>query len=1072
MPRNRVRWPGGLIRALPIEERLALLDRAAPATARDAARARKAVERWKGRKPFIRGDAFARRLQQLATDESSLVRVLAMKASRRAHGNVRGHRVWSTFERLAIRDDSRDMHESWQGHRELLYLVQPLLDDALAALDGDLDVLAAADGGASLDLLLLKRCAFDDASAVALTIIEKACLLELNIARVRGLTGRDTRVRYGSFVRTLRSRAASRRFFREYPVLLELLALRLGRWRLNVREFVTAWTQDRALAITGLFDGTDPGRLVGWTGQLGDSHRGGRSVATLLFESGRKVVYKPRPLALDCGFVRLVEWCNRMSPCLPLRTARVVTRDAHGWCEFIERDALAARGDATRFYFRQGRFLALFYALHASDMHCDNVIASGEDPVYVDLETLFHAQPVAGHRVDGADLPPISIAHTLMVSPARVLGEARGEHDHCVLASAAWQRSSAPAWRVVGAGTDTAAIMRVELPCGVRAHLPHFEGEDIALDAHVADVQRGFVEMYDLLLRERQYLLAWVPELFRDATVRQVVRPTALYAGLLRASLHPDHLRDALERRALFERLFEPAAGSAWTNQLLASEIRDLEMLDVPYFSRRFDDVRVYDSRGDAVARVEFPSPRQVLCAQLAGLNPADRRAQLDVMDYALAGRRVPTVHATAPTGRLEAPMGFEAARGRAFAIADMLADRAITRGGSHYWMCQSAEPESDATTMSPGMPGMYFGQLGIALFLGVAGSLGGNRRHIALARAALRTVGEWTDGGTTNMPELGVFTGALGYPYVMASLGCLFDDRALLRESIAWFDTFDPRRFTDDIDVLGGSAGGVLLLQGLQLAARTRGIRVDRLRECTGLFADAIVDAQRPQRIGVGWCQAQQREGPPLAGFAHGNAGIAAALYVAARLLDRGAYREVAREALRYENAQYVHEAQNWRDLREARAGEHEHTSMSTWCHGATGILLGRAWCLAAAPADDSLRAELRADLLRAERTSLRTPQSNDSLCHGSWGNHDVHVFARTLVPDAGLSSASPLDATSRTRETGWGLRCGDAERSASHERFAPPDLMSGTAGVGYGLLRYAEPLRVPSVLGLALSS
>ena len=30
----------------------------------------------------------------------------------------------------------------------------------------------------------------------------------------------------------------------------------------------------------------------------------------------------------------------------------------------------------------------------------------------------------------------------------------------------------------------------------------------------------------------------------------------------------------------------------------------------------------------------------------------------------------------------------------------------------------------------------------------------------------------------------------------------------------------------------------------------------------------------------------------------------------------------------------------------------------------------------------------------------------------------------------------------------------------------------MSGTAGVGYGLLRYAEPLRVPSVLGLALSS
>jgi type 2 lantibiotic biosynthesis protein LanM len=1072
MSRNHVKWTGGLVRALSIEERIALLGGAAPIGARRAARARKAIERWKSRKPFLRGDAFARRLQQIAIDESSLVRALGMSAARDVRGYVRGHRVWKTFERLLDRRGGGEPHAAWQGHRALLHLVAPLLDDVLGAVDDELSALASG-AGAFLDSAALRRCAFDDVSAVALSVIEKACLLELNIARLRGLDGRDSRTRYASFVRTLRSRGGARRFFREYPVLLDLLATRLDGWRRHVQAFMRAWGQDRALLVASLLDSAEPGRLVGWSSALGDSHRGGRSVTTLLFEDGRKIVYKPRPLDAEAGFNRLVAWCNRQAPDAPLRTARVLARGAYGWCEFIERDALASRADASRFYFRQGKFLALFYALHASDMHCDNVIASGDDPVYIDLETLFHALPEHGRRDARAPVVPISIAHTLMLSPARVLGEPRAEHDHCVLALAVMQGASTPGWRVVDAGTDKAALARADLPLGVRAHLPHFDGEDVALDGYLADMRRGFVRMYDLLLREKDRVLELIPELFRDAAVRQVLRPTALYAGLVRASLHPDHLRDAVERRASFERLFEATPGSAWTNRLLASEIRDLEALDVPYFSRRFDEVRIHDSRGDALADVEFASPREIVCSHLAGLCAADRQAQLELMDYSLSKpqRRAADV-GRSPPGGSSPPFGVEAARAHAMSIADTLAERVIVRGDAHYWMCQSAAAESDATTMSPALSALYSGQLGIALFLGSAGALGGNGRHVALARAALRTVGAWTDGGTTNLPELGVFTGVLGYPYAMASLACQLEDRALLRESVAWFDTFEPHRFTDDIDVLGGSAGGILFLHGLMLAAARAGERVDRLRECIGVFADDIVAARRPQAVGVGWWQAQQREGPPLAGFAHGNAGIAAALYVAARVLGRGICRDVAREAIRYENAHYGHAAENWRDLREAHAGdaERDHAMMSTWCHGATGILLGRAWCLAAAPADDPLRAELRADLLRARRTSLRTPQSNDSLCHGSWGNHDVHAVAGALLADADLSAATPLDASARVREAGWGLRCGDADRTYCDARFAPPDLMSGMAGVGYGLLRHAAQQRVPSVLGLAV--
>ena len=40
-----------------------------------------------------------------------------------------------------------------------------------------------------------------------------------------------------------------------------------------------------------------------------------------------------------------------------------------------------------RFYRRQGALLALLYALEATDFHAENLIASGEFPVLIDLET-------------------------------------------------------------------------------------------------------------------------------------------------------------------------------------------------------------------------------------------------------------------------------------------------------------------------------------------------------------------------------------------------------------------------------------------------------------------------------------------------------------------------------------------------------------------------------------------------------------------------------------------------------------------------------------------------------------
>ena len=56
------------------------------------------------------------------------------------------------------------------------------------------------------------------------------------------------------------------------------------------------------------------------------------------------------------------------------------------WMEFV-RATDDSQGEVRRFYERQGGYLAILYALEATDFTRENLIADGERPVLLDLET-------------------------------------------------------------------------------------------------------------------------------------------------------------------------------------------------------------------------------------------------------------------------------------------------------------------------------------------------------------------------------------------------------------------------------------------------------------------------------------------------------------------------------------------------------------------------------------------------------------------------------------------------------------------------------------------------------------
>ena len=148
--------------------------------------------------------------------------------------------------------------------------------------------------------------------------------------------------------------------------------------------------------------------------------------------------------------------------------------------------------------------------------------------------------------------------------------------------------------------------------------------------------------------------------------------------------------------------------------------------------------------------------------------------------------------------------------------------------------------------------------------------------------------------------------------------------------------------------------------------------------------------------------------------------------------------------------------EAGNWRDLRHETGG----TATFAWCHGAPGVGLGRLLCLPYLD-DAAVREEITAAL---EATLSRGFGTSHCLCHGDLGNLETLLQASLRLREPRWEeethrlAARVIDSMERS-----GCLCGVPMA------VEVPGLMVGIAGIGYQLLRLAEPSRVPSVLALA---
>lgn len=1021
-----VRVEQRLLAALSIAERLAA---PVPTASLPGERSRWRLSRWRTAGAFTDDEDWRRRLAAEGIDEQMLLALLDETPELLA-ARLDGTPAWidellACYARAADGEIDPDLLPG-RPLDACLVLVAPLVAQARARVARQARHLAEDAVPLPADADRLGLTGLLDELVV---LLSRAVVLELNIDRLRGTSsGATPQERFVAFFGRYRAPEAALDLLADYPVLARQACELTRAWAERTVEFLHRLRADAPTLAATLHSGAPLGRLVE-VQETGDPHRDGRRVLVATFDSGLRLVYKPRPVAVEARFQHLLAWLNDRGA--DLHTFTVLPRGEYGWAAYVDTRAPATPAGQRRYAHRFGALLALLQAIGATDCHQENVVAHGEHPVLIDLETVFTPAVARSTSARGGDAIADSVLAVGLLPRADEAAGPVGDGCSC----SAWQDEGTDEMRLCAPGHHHDEPGRQD---------PATAGAAIDVAAHLPRVVQGFESMTHLLAAVRDDLLAPHGPLtaFAADEIRVVLRPTRTYLRLRDAALHTDALQDGLDTERLYDWLWSGVADLPLLAATVASERADLARRDVPMFTTRVDSRDLWSSRGQRLPGLLARSGLDEARRRLARLGPADLARQRWLIEAAFAARVDGT---DAPHARVRwrladlapaltpAPAAYLAA---AAEVADVVAGLACP-GAEPTWFGltpSAADPGRWAPT--PLGPHLYDGIAGVALFLAHAGRLTGERRFTDLAgRAAAGLAARVLDQRIPG-DRIGAFTGWSGLLYTFGHLGALWrTDRYAPVVDVALARIVGLAAGEQALDLVDGYAGAVLAVSGA-------GLDPDRvepaLRAAAGRLRAAAEHYPHPARGAAG---------DLLGGLSHGSAGIAAALARAGQVTGDPAYTDAAARVLAYDRSLFRPELANWADLR--RPGQ----STVTWCHGAPGVGLSRLLLRDALGPDEALDAEIGT----AVRTTLATGFGrNHSLCHGDLGNLDL------LLTAAPQQAAAPAAAVLRDGLSG-GWRC------ANPTALATPELMTGLSGIGLALLRLAAPERVPSVLLLA---
>lgn len=891
-----------------------------------------------------------------------------------------------------------------------------------------------------------------------LGLCSSTLIFELAIARhQKRLVGDTPEARFDDFIAQLASPAGRDKLEQQYPLLIASVLQCAAQAADYLVCLLGRIANDHASLSTLMPSQNNPGPLLNFSTEAGDRHMNGFSVARLQFENG-EVYFKPRSMALDVEYARFLQALaeNGVTPDQLAPTA--LDRGDYGYAAAIKHQE-ADNEEALRAYYRRfGGLTAITHMLGTTDLHHENLIAAGAYPIIIDVETLFQPRQTASRSVQAQHT---IFGETVLYSGLLPVGDmAQPQIDFSALFM---PHDSLFRREPVGAGTDQLHLSVQKIAAPFASNMARLDGKMAQPHLYAEDIAAGFEETYRALLSIKKKLLGEDGLLvcFKPHSIRVVVRSTQVYAYLRRALAHPDYLVQSQKREDLIARIRPQKAGWDIFHRCWPSERQALLRGDVPYFKAEVGSTELRDDSDQLLGNLYRRSGWDESQKRIRAMSLRDLARQRRLLQQSVLCTK-PIASITTWWAKYP-PSPVEHAKSENFRAADfveeaaLIGDRIIAAefvSGGHVSHYQLELRGHQALRPYVVAPDLYDGLAGIAVFFGELWLHTGAERFRKQAELSLASARREYQNPYAPPKSIGGFSGVAGWVYALARLGMQLERNDWIEEALGWL-AWIAERITSDthLDVIDGLAGALLVLVELDRIAPERGALAVAQACAARLAAIAVRD-----ETGTRWVGAANPE-HALTGFSHGAAGIGAALARFAAYSGENDYLTLANEAFQFERASR-HDG-GWPDLRSKQCSEHGASDHPyAWCHGAPGIGLARM-IVPGALQDPQWRSDVMDCVALSSENAFG---GSHCLCHGQSGNLELLMKLQDELPnsihaDQWRNAAVRLLAEGRT---GW--------RTGSITGTDLLGLMTGLAGIGYALLRIANPRDVSSVLLLEL--
>lgn len=756
--------------------------------------------------------------------------------------------------------------------------------------------------------------------------------------------------------------------FEYYPALLRCILDKIVDLIKFYYNLFKRWESDWPLIKAKLNINTD---LIIKFAIVGDMHKCGQATVKIYLDGGECVYYKIRHMKISEIYNTIYsDICNYEG--IQSGEYIILNRINYGWEREVQYKPCNCKEEVQRFYQRIGIHLLLNYMFDSQDLHYQNLIANGEYPFFVDVETI--CSTLERYSSSGGAYKNAIWNGESTIFKNGIIPFPNGKYNYfTAIEGKKGVETGLNTFKIVNPFTSNIEIENVRAITSKGHNLPY--SGDVLYDwrDYFEFIVYGFSQAYQYVLSQKDDILKHLHQF----EYRILLMNTFDYYNLLRLSYHPYFLTDGGNRQLFLSKIFMNHEKYGFENSkaLFESEIMALLRNDIPYFYARSDMKDLFTNEGEKICANFLPiKPIDYLEERINKMSYEDMILQRNLLEVISPDYRKKnwSQYLYKPFAISEKGSYENTFRNLYLMIADRLLKSAlIDKHKSDVEWIYATENGPYITDLY-----MYSGMAGIIIFYAALNKVENYSQYRRFEKTMIDIIMTYTDSADFSNVNTGALCGEYSIVYMYLMLYVIkreskFLDYAKKHEEKIFLHIYNDKNY----DLLYGNAGAILIYINMY---KVTGESKYLYRAEYG--AEYLIKQAMIQEDKIFWEKMKNVEG-----LAHGNSGIALSFIRLYQFTLKNKYLQNAIKCLNCEESMYNEYYQNWIDKEHEMIG----SNRVAWCHGAAGIALVYKEALQFCTGDTyNIFKEKYEKAIETVEFNTRNHMYNLCLCHGIFGN------------------------------------------------------------------------------------